>query len=705
MQKDKDTFWKEYNKHGTVPSEWSLNHPPEERNEFWILPPLVIFEALVHFVHTNQKITIPYGWEPVNYYQKNGTGVRGANLDKERPTMEDALLKLTTVIHRKYNHRQNKIDDPNNLKSTVHYTPSIVSKNESIARNEEQSCIKTKNIKSLEVSMKKDVNKGEKMQLRIRHMIKILKQSIQDLALATANIKIDIENFYSNILVKARYDSIEAYEQHKDNNEESLLNDLFENSKEEIALAIQKEKKEKLAFDIAQKKAALLEITYKNRNNNDINMSIITNPLSQENDTESNTVNSRRSESAGGNNHSTTSGTTASNETAFNVEEYKFQKGSKLLTIYTNLIAGDSVGKNALPEFCPESQATLSHDIIELAKTSSTAIATNDIKTWKATCVTKSHKVKGNFMASIRNLRTGVVVIEPLQTNKDCMVIQKRSKDRKLIYQQECQKDLTNYTQHKKEYYEEHRYSLYEQTLQELATSQAKEHRSLKINQAKIPNIKQDEVKILHNIKTSELSFLIQLFIMIGPACASITKWGDFSSNEEMMKRLTSNLRGHKRFKDMGTDRIKIGTVIVAKPYSRLLEMAKFLATKLSHIIADMTLGLKYKFFALVIHRKTKYITQNHIMKNRLMNLTTGIMDILMSKPHDMAAIEKINIVTELAVKNVLERFKRRDKAIRTEQQALKSPTPGSTAIEASVTTSKNKEAAKARATTTKKQH
>ena len=305
-------------------------------------------------------------------------------------------------------------------------------------------------------------------------------------------------------------------------------------------------------------------------------------------------------------------------------------------------------------------------------------------------------------MACIRNLRAGVVVIEPLKTNKDCMVIQKRSEERKLIYQQECQKDLTDYTQQEKEYYKERRYILYKQTLQELATSHAKEHRSLKKNQAKIPHIKHDEVKILHNIKTNKLSFLIQLFIMIGPACASITKWGDFSSNEEMMKRLTSNLRGHQRFKDMGTDRIKIGTVIVAKPHHRLLKMAQFLATKLSRITADITLGLKYKFFALVIHRKTRYVTQNHIMKNRAMNLTTGIMDILMSKPHDMAAIEQINIITELAVKNVLERFKKRDKAIRIEQQALKSPTPGSSAIEASVTTLKNKAAAKARATTTK---
>ena len=95
--------------------------------------------------------------------------------------------------------------------------------------------------------MKKDVNKGEKMQLRIRHTIKILKQNIQDLALAKANIEIDNENFYSDILVKAQYDSKEAYAQHKDNNEESLLNDLLENNEEEIALAIQKEKEEKLA--------------------------------------------------------------------------------------------------------------------------------------------------------------------------------------------------------------------------------------------------------------------------------------------------------------------------------------------------------------------------------------------------------------------------------------------------------------------------
>ena len=60
-------------------------------------------------------------------------------------------------------------------------------------------------------------------------MIKILKQSIQDLASDTTSIKIDDKNFYSNVLIKARYNSIKAYTQHTDDNKESLLNDLLEN--------------------------------------------------------------------------------------------------------------------------------------------------------------------------------------------------------------------------------------------------------------------------------------------------------------------------------------------------------------------------------------------------------------------------------------------------------------------------------------------
>ena len=123
-------------------------------------------------------------------------------------------------------------------------------------------------------------------------------------------------------------------------------------------------------------------------------------------------------------------------------------------------------------------------------------------------------------------------------------------------------------------------------------------------------------MKTLHQIRTGgELSFIIQLFILIGPACDSISQWGEFASNIEMMERVTKNLKGYKRFEHIAPNRIKIETVIVGRPHSRMLNITRYIVADLGPLCADMTLELYQKFLALVIHRKTRYAVRNHIKK------------------------------------------------------------------------------------------
>ena len=100
---------------------------------------------------------------------------------------------------------------------------------------------------------------------------------------------------------------------------------------------------------------------------------------------------------------------------------------------------------------------------------------------------------------------------------------------------------------------------------------------------------------MIQEMTTRELSFLAQMILLIGPACESIKKWGDFNTVEDMMKRMTRNCRGFKRFHEMAPNRIRIGTMIVARPHSRMLNMAKSLATDLGPLFADMMLGLLQK--------------------------------------------------------------------------------------------------------------
>lgn len=68
--------------------------------------------------------------------------------------------------------------------------------------------------------------------------------------------------------------------------------------------------------------------------------------------------------------------------------------------------------------------------------------------------------------------------------------------------------------------------------------------------------------------------------------------------------------------------------------------MAVSIANNLGPLVADMTLGLRNKSLKMIIHKKTRFATSNHIMKDRSYSLTATIHDLLQEKPQDMAAIK-----------------------------------------------------------------
>ena len=108
---------------------------------------------------------------------------------------------------------------------------------------------------------------------------------------------------------------------------------------------------------------------------------------------------------------------------------------------------------------------------------------------------------------------------------------------------------------------------------------------------------------------------------------------------------MTKNLRAYKRYEKMAPNWIKIGTMIVARPHRRILNMVMSLATDLGPPYVDMTLGLLQKFLALVVHQKTRYALRHHIKKDQGYNLKADIRDILMAKPDNHANTKKANIM------------------------------------------------------------
>ena len=79
-----------------------------------MLPPKVILEGLYHWVYSDQKLLIHYGWNYILYYQRKCIAVRGPEENKERPTMEEAIIKLNELLKKDPNHQQHEINNPVN---------------------------------------------------------------------------------------------------------------------------------------------------------------------------------------------------------------------------------------------------------------------------------------------------------------------------------------------------------------------------------------------------------------------------------------------------------------------------------------------------------------------------------------------------------------------------------------------------------------
>ena len=136
---------------------WDLDHPPSETHGFWMLPPKVQFEALIHFVHTGQSVCIPYNYKVIDFYQFKGEVLYIPKPKEERPTICTILQELNEVLESKYHkqHQQDEIDDPNH-ESRVRYTPKITAWNGDIAALEVKLERTTKNILTCEGSLKEE---------------------------------------------------------------------------------------------------------------------------------------------------------------------------------------------------------------------------------------------------------------------------------------------------------------------------------------------------------------------------------------------------------------------------------------------------------------------------------------------------------------------------------------------------------------------
>ena len=115
----------------SIAKNWDLNNPPSERHSFWsIRDPKIKYEALIHYVHTNQKVTIPYDYVAIGYSLWKGQEKYVPKVGQERPTVTKVLNELNEILESE--HYKAQPVDPNQ-ESIIRYTPKITAWNQRIA--------------------------------------------------------------------------------------------------------------------------------------------------------------------------------------------------------------------------------------------------------------------------------------------------------------------------------------------------------------------------------------------------------------------------------------------------------------------------------------------------------------------------------------------------------------------------------------------
>ena len=292
----------------------------------------------------------------------------------QRSTLKIVLNELNEVLESQ--HYKTQTVDPD-LESTIKYTPKIAAWNQEIATLDGNLNKNKNQILTCEGNMKGRRMTDGRIQARLAVLLKQLNHKKETYEAQIRSIKTDKESFYLDTRVKAAYESAEAYNMVKEAKEDEELEILMEEYGSDIDDFIEREKE-------------IRSGTSKPNKQNGQSVTISPSITTIENTTKSpkrcpRTPNSNKdikdnSKSNDADQDSNSSDASDADDAAYEPEEHEFMCGSKLVNKFMKLTTGTTVGVNILPGFDRSSHASLSRDLTEQAKISSSDLAINDIK-------------------------------------------------------------------------------------------------------------------------------------------------------------------------------------------------------------------------------------------------------------------------------------------------------------------------------------
>jgi hypothetical protein len=643
---------------------WDLEHPPKLVSQFWMEHPKVVNEAMKHWIYTNIEVAIPYKWNAVDYVCNNRFKPREAKKGekyKEMTMLDVVELCEAFIIHPKKRHNNLKGDE-----KSVKYSPNIVKARNDLVKALEKVKKMTADVLAVDRHIEDSKDGNDTYLRKVKIMAANGKRKLKKLKEARDTCEREIRFAIETIEMAVTLKKEAAANKKQSNDDAMRIKRLFAawNDGEE-----EEDEDDDLMSITGTDNNTISEHlkTASNEHTNNIGRMLNIEP----NQSQISEITSKTSQTA----------STTVIDPATTIDEVEYSQCDELKIKYNNMM-NDNINiehkhSDVTVLLHPDTMRVLNHDTKEITKIESNELQQSECHRWNSAAKLEIYKSQGVYVKCLRN-RPKIIPINALKNNPKVEKLETQLDHIVKQFQAQAQSIINEYTELEVEHMEKKRYLDLETSIKKIIRSHATYILHQEREQQHIKNVLNKNYGNSIDTSLDEACGYTYLLLLTGEACTSLIEWSETSSPVNMMKALTSTLAVPQRLTEEQVQKrakgetLRIGSMTFLCPNEDVWALAQQTASGLHGLVAEISLGMKSKFYRKIIESKGNHAVRELRYTTDTIDMTAKVSNVLLHAS-DIETKYKISRNIKSVIQSTVDILVKKNKSIKSTSAALKS--------------------------------
>ena len=642
--------------------KWDLEHPPKLVSQFWMEHPKVVVEAMKHWIYADITVPIPYRWNAVDYSCTNMCK-EPRKAKKGEHYIEMTMIQVVDLCEAFIRHpRTREHKKFSGDEKYVKYSPIIVKSKSELVAAELQVKKTTADVLSVDRAAKEaeggDPNYLKKIRLLAckgkRKLVKL--KQIRDNC--SRNLRFAVETIQTSVTLAAE----KATNEKQSVNDKARLQQLFDtwnDDDDELSSALDDQTNDT--------PPSLKTTNSKDTRNKGINGSITI----ERNPSQVSELTSKTNQVPAA----------IDDEPAFTIADVEYSPCTELKDKYINFMNDnidiDHKHVDVTVLLLPETMCVLTHSTKEITKIESNELQQSELRRWNSACKLEIHQSKGVFVKCLRN-RPTIIPIDALKNDSKVNNLETQLDHTVKQFQVQAQAIINEYTELEVQYMEKKRRLDLETSLKKIIRSHTTYILHQDMEKQRIKNVLSRDYGNSVDTSLDEACGFTYLLLLTGKACTALTEWTEENSTVNMMNALTTTLAVPQRLTEKqvqerakGTT-LRIGNMTFLCPNKDVWSLAQESAEGLHDLVAEISLGMKTKFYKKIIESKGNHAVRELRYTTSTIDMTAKVSNVLL---HAADTETKLNIsrYRKKMIQSAVDILVKRNKGIKSSSAALKS--------------------------------